>query len=289
MNNDRSSILVTGATGFIGRHLCKALLARSYSVVALVRDTSDCSVLPQGVQSIKSLEGHSFEGVVHLATHFLAQHQMEDIPQLLESNVIFGTLLCESVSQLQVPWFINTSTFWQHYNGTGYSPVNLYAASKQAMEALLAYYQETTSTHFVTLELCDTFGPNDTRKKIISLLKQTALSQQMLKMSPGEQRMNMLYIDDVISGLIALVTLLEEKKIEKQATHFCLSASEMPSLKDVVKQFEEIYQVHVPVQFGALPYRPREMMNPVPLHPLVPGWEPHYTLMEGLIALKHYE
>ncbi|MGA2468801.1 MAG: NAD-dependent epimerase/dehydratase family protein [Thermodesulfobacteriota bacterium] len=50
------NILVTGATGFIGRHLTAAL-SKSYSVRCLVRKTSDISGLPTGIYLLKTHYG----------------------------------------------------------------------------------------------------------------------------------------------------------------------------------------------------------------------------------------
>ncbi len=294
----QKTILLTGATGFIGKALTQSLIQNGVNVVALVRTEAACRQLPEGCigiihsdpnQTLDQVAKYTPAGVIHLATQFMAAHTLDNISSMIDANVKFGTLLCDIVTTLNCPWMINTSTFWQHFNHEVYNPVNLYAASKQAFESIITYYQETSPTLFVHLELCDTFGPNDTRKKIIALLKQTALSGTPLHMSPGEQLMNLLYSDDVVSGFLSLVQQLETQSLSKKSSHFCLSASELLTLKDVVKTFETVYNVPVPIQFGALPYRPREVMNPTPFYPILPNWKPRYSFKEGLEQLKKHE
>jgi nucleoside-diphosphate-sugar epimerase len=53
---------------------------------------------------------------------------------------------------------VNAGTTWQHYLGQVYDPVNLYAATKQAFEAILKFYTSTRDFQAITLELTDTYG-----------------------------------------------------------------------------------------------------------------------------------
>jgi nucleoside-diphosphate-sugar epimerase len=153
-------ILLSGATGFVGRHLVKKLQEDGYDLTLLVR--SKTTTRQSEVKKIhyytydndaallcSFMQQEKFDGVIHLASLFLAQHKDEDIKNLIESNVTLGTSLLEAATKSNVAWFINTGTFWQHYQNKKYSPVNLYAATKQAFEDIARYYLETTPINFV--------------------------------------------------------------------------------------------------------------------------------------------
>ena len=169
-------VLITGATGYIGSQLAKRLHAKGHEVSLIVRPNSDLAVLDTVLPSASL---HYYDGsyqslfaalstsqpdvVFHIASLFLAQHKPEDVARLVESNLNFPTQLLEAMSQLGMTQFINTGTSWQHYQNEGYNPVNLYAASKQAFEAMLAYYVEAKNFKSITLKLFDTYGPGDNR------------------------------------------------------------------------------------------------------------------------------
>jgi CDP-paratose synthetase len=168
-------ILISGSTGFIGKHLVKRLLSKKYDIYAIVRNTKDSNLLGKEKSFIFSgdteklvsfMQKEKFDGVIHLASLFLASHKADDIKDLINSNVFLGTAILEASVKSNVKWFLNTGTFWQHYNNKDYSPVNLYAATKQAFEDIAKYYTETSKINFATIKLSDTFGENDTRPKI---------------------------------------------------------------------------------------------------------------------------
>src|SRR3989344_6162676 len=163
-------LLVSGATGFIGKHLVKRLTKDGYNLFSIVRPSSKSETMEKVTPYIFDgnidqltffMKKNHFAGVIHLASLFLAQHKSGDIKELINSNVLFATSLLEASVKSNIPWFINTGTFWQHYQNKEYSPVNLYAATKQAFENIARYYIETSEINFVTIKLCDTFGPED--------------------------------------------------------------------------------------------------------------------------------
>ena len=161
-----------------------------------------------------------------------------------------------------------------------YRPVNLYAATKQAFIDVAKFYTETSDIHFVTLKICDTYGPNDPRKKIMSLFKQYADSGEQLKMSPGEQKINLLYIDDVTQGFITLMNLLHNNVELRE--EYVLSAKNLYSLKELASIFEQVSHKKLNIEWGGLPYREREVMTPWQMGTPIPGWEQTIDIFQGI-------
>ena len=287
-------ILVTGCTGFIGSHLVRRLEEEGHSVWAIVRASSIEEKLPgENVQTytitndiqdlIAFMDRERFDGVIHLASLFLASHKPEDIKDLIESNILFSTTVLEAAVKTEIPWFINTGTFWQHYESKEYSPVNLYAATKQAFEAIAAYYLETSPINFVTLKLSDTFGPGDTRPKIFNLWSKISKSGETLEMSPGEQLIDTSYIDNVIDGFLRLTELLAgESASSIRGRSFALRSNERMSLRELAGVFEEVFGVKMNIDWGKKEYRLREVMIPWETGEAIPGWQPRVSLREGI-------
>jgi nucleoside-diphosphate-sugar epimerase len=286
-------ILVTGATGFIGQNLVKLLLDKKYDVHCIVRINSETSKLNSRSNifkydgNIDSLLNYfnkeKFDGVIHLASLFLANHTKGDIYSLISSNIKFGTELLEACKESSVRWFINTGTFWQNYENKEYNPVNLYAATKEAFENIAKFYTETSDLVFTTIKLNDTFGPNDTRNKIFNLWAKISKSGETLEMSSGQQIIDISYIEDVINAYAKIIEHLNsENKHEYINKEFIVTNNEKMSLKELSKVFEEVTDTKLNIVWGKRPYRDREVMIPYNQCKLVPGWKQKYSLKEAI-------
>lgn len=287
-------ILITGATGFIGKHLVKRLLADGHTVVAIVRPTSDTDFLK--VHNIPYfsytsdytllsdfLKTEAPDGIIHLASKVVVEHVSNQIDDIINSNVLFPTHLLEAAINAHVKWFINTGTFWQHYENKNYSPVNLYAASKQSFEDIARYYFETSSINFVTFKLYDTFGPNDSRPKILNLWVKSALSGETLEMSAGEQLIDMSYINNVTDGFTALLTLISnDLNKEICGKSFAIKSEKRISLKELAHVFEGVTGLKPNIAWGKKAYRKREVMIPWQDGEPIPGFTAKISLEEGI-------
>lgn len=286
-------ILVTGATGFIGANLVKHLVSSGMDAHIIVRPGSKLCVLEPYLNNIvvhvhdgssacmqKILAEVKPQMVYHFASLFLAQHTAEDLEPLIHSNLLFPTQLLEAMATNEVKYLVNTGTSWQHFNNEIYNPVNLYAATKQAFEDVLSFYSEAHGIKATTLALFDTYGPNDPRAKLINLLWRTAMSQEPLVMSPGDQLIDLVYIDDVVSCLLLVGAALPEQ--QANLSRYGVSSGVPMKLREVVTLFEKVTRHKLPITWGGRPYRPREVMQPWSDFKLVPNWEPQVSLEKGL-------
>ena len=288
-------ILLTGATGFIGKHLIEKLQDDGRGLCVLVRDSTNLNFLKKekikyyilknnNVDDLISfMQKEKFDGVVHLASLFLAQHKPEDVGKLINSNIHFGSILLEASVQSNVGWFINTGTFWQHYKNKDYSPVNLYAATKKAFEDIARYYIEISNLNFVTIKLSDTFGPNDPRPKILNLLNKIGQTGETLDMSGGKQIINISYIDNVIDGFRKMINLLsKDKKRKLCGKDFAINSNERISLRKLAELFEKTTKKKLNINWGGRGYRLREVMKPWEMGENIPGWNPRVSIKEGI-------
>lgn len=286
-------ILVTGATGFIGQYLVRALIEQGDNVVVLCRASSNIDVLPKEVSCILLpdtqieleviFEREKFDGVIHLASLYLMSHQPEDIENLIDSNIKLGTKVINAATKTNVKFFINTGSFAQHYESRPYSPTNLYAATKQAFQDIVQYYVETSKTNIITLELFNTYGPGDTRNKVMNLWHNAITEDKVLDMSPGEQIIDISYITDVVNAfLIAIKHITGEKAQNINGKTYTLKSPERMTLKELSQVFAEVLDTELKVNFGAFPYRYREIMAPMDKGEVLPEWSPNVTIREGI-------
>ncbi|TKF23451.1 NAD(P)-dependent oxidoreductase [Vibrio genomosp. F6] len=282
-------VLITGATGFIGQQFIAAQ-HEYYEVNALVR-SRDVSI-PGAIThhydgTINSIKYalKEIDIVLHLATFYRATHQEEDITPLLEANIVFGTQLLEAMKKTGKNRIVNVGTTWQKFNDEHYKYANLYAATKQAFQELLAFYSDAYSWNCLNLHFNDTYGKTDQRKKIIQLLIETAKNGTSLDMSPGEQRFETCHICDAVRALdIALkrVSLAEAPKSEE----FTILTGDDISLKELTKLIESEFNLPININWGGRPYRDREVMTlPESVYQTLPGWKKQVSLKEGIKEL----
>lgn len=285
--------LVTGATGFVGSHLVGQLLADQWTVHVLARPESRLDPLSA---SLGRLVVHRFDGgidgmadivrqarpdvVFHLASRFVAEHQAADVPRLIESNLLLGCLLVEAMSLQEVRYLVNAGTSWQHYQGREFDPVNLYAATKQAFEALLGYYVAARDMRVITLKLFDTYGKDDPRPKLMGLLLNAARTNQPLGLTPGEQRIDLVHVDDAARAFLVAGERLLEGKVGG-SEQYAVSSGQAITPRDLVDRINAIIGRDLPVSWGQRPYRDREVMVPWTGETLA-GWRPRVALSEGL-------
>lgn len=283
------NILVTGATGFIGTNLTREL-RKDHNLFILGQFEGDPEkldlpgyVMTDDIPMLASyIKEHQIDGIIHLASLYLTVHAPEQVKDLVSSNVYFGTAVLEAASLAGcVKWFLNTGSIWQNYNAKGmeYNPVNLYAATKQAFIDMAKYYTDVFGIRFCTLKLCDTYGPNDTRRKIFKLFKDYSESGEVLKMSPGEQLIDILFITDIIAGFKHLAMLLSAG--EDLEAEYVLSSGRQIPLKELASIYQDVSGCALKIEWGGLPYRKREVMKPWK-GTMLKGWSAKVSLEEGI-------
>lgn len=294
MPNRPIRTLVTGATGYVGGHLVRRLCAEGWPVAALCRTPAAAAArLPTSVERFDysglpanidvAFERFRPELVIHLATRYdSAGH--DNLAELIHTNIGFGVQITEAMRRHGCPYFLNAGTYWQHYANATYNPQSRYAASKQAFVDMLRYDCECGNIRAISLELTDIYGPGDTRPRLLNQLRDAARSGQTLAMSPGEQIIELLHVDDAVAAFLHAARLVSQPGFSGLHCHG-VAGGEPLSLRQLVARVETLLGKPLPIDWGGRPYRARETMqpwnNPAPL----PGWIPGISLDTGLGAL----
>ncbi len=302
MSKSKKVALITGATGYIGKHVSFLLQKEGWDVHAVVRSTSDISALEIFLQGQISCHYYDDKSddiiniirevqptvVFHLASLFLSQHTFTDIVPLIQSNIIFSTQLVEAMVQNGVYHLINTGTSWQHYNNEEYNPVCLYAATKQAFEDILKYYQDAKGLKVITLKLFDTYGPDDTRPKLFNLLNSIAKTGEKLEMSLGEQYIDLVYIDDVVRAFLLAANYIQENNYSVLGD-YAVSSGQPVRLKVLVEKYEKILGEKINILWGGRAYRAREVMYTWNKGKKLLGWECKIDIEKGIKMMMKEE
>lgn len=292
--------IVTGATGYIGSNIVKYLCSHDVQVGIICRDTSSMKLLEpvnnlvtifRDIQDASAMTnyitGFQPDVVFHLASCFVSEHKPDQINDIIDSNIKFPTHLLDAMSVAGVRRFVNASTAWQNYNDEEYNPVCLYAASKESFEDILKYYSEVKGIDAISLAIFDSYGPGDPREKLIHLMQKIAKTGETLNMSGGEQELDMIYIDDIVSDFIYAAELLMEG--HEHENKYYIRSGQIVTLKELVHIFEHVYDTRLHINWGARPYRAREVMKLARRGHAINPDAKRISLEEGLERIRAYE
>ena len=213
-----NTIIITGSNGFIGSNLVNTL-SKTHKLILLVRVKSKSKktkyIFNKNISFkffknntelknlLKKVKG---SWLIHCATHYVKKHQSNDIGKIINSNIELGTILLDNLNVMGTKNFINFSTIWENYNGIKNNPHNLYSASKQAFEKIINYYQiNNKKINFYSLVISDTYGANDKRQKLISVIKKNIINKKETKIISKNLHINLLNVNDIVSGVFILL------------------------------------------------------------------------------------
>ncbi|KHL73822.1 NAD-dependent dehydratase [Pseudomonas putida] len=265
-------ILITGGAGFIGSHLCDALLAKGYAVRVLDDlSTGKRDNLQLGNPRLELVEGDVADAalvqraatgcgaVVHLAAVASVQASVEDPVKTHQSNFI-GTLnVCEAMRLQGVGrvLFASSAAVYGN-NGEGQSiaedtpkaPLTPYAVDKLASEQYLDFYRRQHGLEPVVFRFFNIFGPRQDPSSpysgVISIFSERATQGLPITVfGDGEQTRDFLYVGDLVQ---VMVQALEQPQVEEGAVNIGLNQA--TSLNQLLKALETVVGSLPPVSYG---------------------------------------
>lgn len=285
------NVLITGGTGFIGRQFCVFLKECGYQVNILGRlsgTSFETSPIFDGVGryaydgSLASIDACLSQVrpdcIFHLATLYIRKHQPTDVSDLIQANILFPALLMESMSRNDVNRAVIAGTYWQFEDGHNYSPVNLYASTKQSSEAIAQYYVEKKNLDIRILYIGDTYGPADSRDKLVANIYRSLAEGKQVHIKAPLALIDLLHVSDVARALLQCSTQGTEKlprwRIQSQSA---ITVAELVNkIKSLLpSQYQNLIKV-APSQES-----PRPFFAPS-FAPLLPEWRQEVTLDLGL-------
>jgi dTDP-glucose 4,6-dehydratase len=224
-------VLVTGAAGFIGSHLCEALLERDLSVIGMD------NLVTGDVDNIAHLTGRDFVFVRHNVTDYIAVEGPLDyifhfaspaspidylkLPiQTLKVGSL-GTHNCLGLAKAKRARFLLASTsevygdplvhpqredYWGNVNPVG--PRGVYDEAKRFAEALAMAYHRVHLIQTRIVRIFNTYGPRmriDDGRAIPAFMSQALRGQDVTVFGDGSQTRSLCYVSDLVEGIVRLM------------------------------------------------------------------------------------
>jgi nucleoside-diphosphate-sugar epimerase len=279
-------VIVTGATGFLGRHLVATLLSQGFEVAFLQRSASASQGIAKDLQTLGARALYYSDSATlraaiiacrptilfHLATLYTRNHTGSQIDALVEANVLMGTNMLEAVVGTECV-VISALSYFQYRNKlpTSYS---LYSALKESFTAISNYYRDIAGVDVREVVLFDTYGPDDTRDKLLPHVVKAFRTRSSLALGPAAQPINLLHARDVAAGLIALAAGRPEPRSE-------LRAPDDATVGEIVGLLSSISARSIDISFDNS-RSVNALLRESGQWPSPPGWSSRTTLREGL-------
>ena len=285
--------VMTGATGYIGSHVLKYLLSKGWKIHVIADPKFGYANIEDVLSQVDVFE---YDGnilslcdyfqkvkpdvVFHLAAAVITNYKPEQVPVLIQSNIQLGAEILEAMKSSETKLFVSTGSYWQNYNSDTYNPVDLYAATKEAFEKIVQFYVDAYGLRHVNLRLFDVYGEDDKRPKLWNALRDIAGTDKHIAVSPGEQLLDLIHISDVCTAYeAAYLALIEDTSIMNEV--YGVRTGVTHSLREAIIVLENALCKKINVDFGAKPYKEREVMIPCSEYCFLPNWKAKVSLHDG--------
>jgi nucleoside-diphosphate-sugar epimerase len=257
-------VIVTGANGFIGVHICRELVANGIEVVAVVRnaeedthslsdlealrivycDKAEYSELPRRVESCDC------DTIYHLAWEGVSDRNQGEHNIQLE-NIKTTVSLFDVLPQMGVSTFIGAGSLWEKEciidisnNTSTTNSNNMYKIAKVAAHFMSKVRAGIQGTNFIWPIITNTFGVGEASQRlIVTLIKKLAKGERPA-LTSGEQFYDFVYITDLARAFY----LIGEKG--KSGREYVIGSGKPDRLKNFICKLRDIVAPEVELGFG---------------------------------------
>lgn len=281
-------IMITGGSGFLGSALARHFSDRGDSVFLLLRLDSELHRL-RGYESKLHVERYSTDSdiktivirvqpdiIIHTACSY--GRNGENTLHIIDANIRLGIAVIESLLDVSHSvTFINTGTILD-------PEISAYALSKHQFSewGRLIALQSGGHLRFINVLLQHMYGPGDDISKFPAYVLYTCWQNKAeLNLTPGDQKRDFIYIDDVVNAYETLVNRYNELDLVHDIE---VGSGEAPTVRNFVEVVHRLTGSSTSLRFGALPYRENETMHCEADISVIKslGWKPFYSLENGI-------
>lgn len=309
-------ILVTGAAGFIGFHLCKSLLEKGVEVVGFdnINDYYDVNLKHSRIEILAPYERFSFvrgdiadksavdklfcenkfDVVVNLAAQAGVRYSIDNPQAYIESNVIgfFNILEACRNNPVEHLLYASSSSVYGNQKKTPFStdddvskPISLYAATKKSNELMAYTYSHLYSIPSTGLRFFTVYGPYGRPDMAYFGFTQKILNGEKIKIfNNGDMYRDFTYIDDIVKGIENMISNPPEADENgDRATVYNIGNNSPEKLMYFIETLENALGKKAEKEF--LPMQPGDVYQTyADVTPLIEnfGFKPSTSIEEGL-------
>jgi UDP-glucose 4-epimerase len=281
-------VLVAGASGFIGGHLCRRLVSEGRRVIGVTR-TAD-SRLPDGVDRrildlsdgtavARLFECDSPQTVFHLAGYVVGRRDVGQVLEAFRCNLTSTVNLLLAAQKHSLGRFILTGSLEEPQSADDV-PSSPYAASKAAATAYARMFHALYGLSVVIARVFMVYGPDQRdRNKLIPYVTDCLLSGNSPRIGSGVRGVDWIHVTDVVAGLMALATTpgIDGRTLD-------LGTGRLVTVREVVEHLSAIIASERVAVFDSSGDRPMEQIRQADVETTraATGWSYKISLEDGL-------
>jgi nucleoside-diphosphate-sugar epimerase len=273
-----ASILVTGASGFIGRHLVPRLRADGHHVLEVRRTSGDVAARATWMSLPAA------DTVVHLAGKSFVPHSWDDPAAFLGTNVL-GTVEAMEYAREHGAHLVFLSSYL--YGDAGQQPIaesrpliatNPYALSKKLAEEACGFFADRFGVTITILRPFNIYGPGQADTFLVPTIVNQVRAGRDIHVRDLEPRRDYVYVLDVVDAIVRSVARASGFRV------FNVGSGASHSVRELIRTIQEVWGTELPVHSDGV-RRPDEIMETVADIGHAArgiGWTPRFTLRHGL-------
>ncbi|WGL60830.1 NAD(P)-dependent oxidoreductase [Pigmentibacter sp. JX0631] len=289
--NQEPTVLLTGATGFLGSRLLPELLENNFSVIVLHRESSDltklelfnCNKLKFFCINKDDLDflfkNYNINVIIHTATEY--GRNFASTSDVILANLTLPLRLLELGVMNNLKIFINTDSYFNKDNAF-YSYLLNYSLTKKSLNYWLKFY--SSKIRVIDLMLEHIYGPFDKPQKFIEGVIQNIAIKELpiVNLTYGHQKRDFIFITDVVDAYLKILKYELRNHNGYQIYEVGTGkAFELREFTDFVLKYSKSSSK---LEYGAIPYREDEIMsscaNNSNLEAL--GWKAKINYQQGI-------
>jgi nucleoside-diphosphate-sugar epimerase len=280
-----ASILLTGATGYLGSHLTRALTNGGQRVAILKRAGSSLDRLAGCIDKIachdidqdgidQAFSRQHVDAVVHCAASY--GRNGESSLDVFDANTRFPLQILQAATERGCRLFVNIDT-------TLPDSLNTYTLSKSQFRQWGQFMARKTGIRFANAKLEHFYGPGEPGHSFTArVIAACGRNEPELLLTRGEQKRDFVYIDDVVDALLKI--LEHGLGADFHLSEFEIGSGSPITIRELVETVHRLTRSTTRLVFGAVPYREGEVMEShadlSAIRQL--GWNAQVALNDGL-------
>jgi nucleoside-diphosphate-sugar epimerase len=283
-----TQILITGASGLIGSHLCDRLLAEGHEVHGTSRsrrasrsqnlrwwqteltDESDVANLMREIQP---------NIVYHLAGHASAATDRNVVTSTFRSHVVSTVYVLAAALEKGCERIICTGSLTEPQSNAAATPTSPMGAAKHCSSTYCRLFHSLYGAPVTILRPFMTYGPRQSPEKVVPYIVRSLLDGTPPKLSNGNWQVDAIYVDDIVDAL-----LLARSAVGIEGMDLDLGSGTLTTVREIAATAQRLLKSSVSPIFGACADRPQEphrIANLAATEAAL-GWRPRVTLEDGL-------
>lgn len=303
----RKKVLVTGAGGFIGSHLCERLVQRGYEVKAFVKYNSNnfwgwldkseyknnIEIVPGDIRNYDSVKFavKGVQTIFHLAALIGIPYSYHSPDSYIDTNVKGTENILQAARDLDVSRVVHTSTS-EVYGTAQFIPISErhpinpqspYAASKAAADFLALSFYRSFGLPVTIIRPFNTYGPRQSCRAVIpTIITQLLGNAKKISLGSLHPLRDFTYVNDTVDGFIKI-----SRSGEAVGQVINTGTGKETSIKELLILIGNLMNIEIKVGFDKSRKRPKNseverLKADIKKARTILDWKPRYNLENGL-------